>query len=132
MRDAVGATYIAMPRDVSSSVCAFKLKSSSRMNDRMTVQDPINDNIVVDHEIEVSAAGDTVWVTGNDGSCVGRFSKRFGIDVHRTVSEMLAGAEQCLYCTHEPGGQDAWNAFRAAIAQHHGIVVPGHLISFTE
>ena len=30
------------------------------------------------YSIDVSALGDTVWVTGDDGSCVGRFSKRFG------------------------------------------------------
>ncbi|MEX3555094.1 MAG: hypothetical protein VB131_00160 [Burkholderia gladioli] len=101
------------------------------MNDRMTVRDPIDDDIVGDHEIDVSAAGDTVWVTGNDGSCVGRFSKRFGIDVHRTVADMRAGADQCLYCTHEPAGMEAWDAFWAAIAKHHGIVVPEDLISFS-
>ncbi len=45
------------------------------------------------YSIDVSALGDTVWVTGDDGSCVGRFSMRFGIDVHRTVTEQMAGAD---------------------------------------
>lgn len=80
--------------------------------------------------IDVSAAGDTVWVTGHDGSCVGRFSKRFGIDVHRTVTEQLAGADQCLHCTHTAAGVDEWHVFREAVQMHHGIYVPVDTISF--
>lgn len=82
------------------------------------------------HAIDVSANGDTVWVTAHDGSCVGRFSKRFGIDVHRTVTEQLAGADQCLHCTHERAGEKEWAIFRAAIAEHYGIEVPASAISF--
>ncbi|WJN72226.1 hypothetical protein [Burkholderia anthina] len=82
------------------------------------------------YNIDVSALGDTVWVTAHDGSCVGRFSKRFGIDVHRTVSEQLAGADQCLHCTHEPAGHLEWQVFREAVLQHHGINVPDSTIKF--
>ncbi|KVW47307.1 hypothetical protein WK95_06280 [Burkholderia ubonensis] len=72
----------------------------------------------------------TIWVTAHDGSCVGRFSKRFGIDVHRTVTEQLAGADQCLQCTHEPAGVIEWSVFREAIMKHYGIEVPVDAISF--
>lgn len=82
------------------------------------------------HSIDVSALGDTVWVTAHDGSCVGRFSKRFGIDVHRTLAEQMAGAGQCLHCTHEPAGESEWQAFRKAILEHFGIEVPNDTISF--
>ncbi|WP_249193166.1 hypothetical protein [Burkholderia cenocepacia] len=82
------------------------------------------------HSIDVSSRGDTVWVTAHDGSCVGRFSKRFGIDVHRTVTEQLEGADQCLHCTHEPAGEAEWKAFREAVLQHHGIDVPVDVIDF--
>jgi hypothetical protein len=85
---------------------------------------------MTDHDIEVSADGSTVWVTANDGSCVGRFSKRFGIDVHRTAAEQLAGAGQCLFCTHAPAGAAEWSDFREAVLTHHGIEVPGDAISF--
>ncbi|MBR8426181.1 hypothetical protein KDW22_24510 [Burkholderia cenocepacia] len=123
---------IVMPKGASSLACAFKVKSRCRRNDRMTIPQEIDEDVAGGHEIEVSAARDTVWVSGSDGSCVGRFSKRFGIDVHRTVAEMLAGADQCLFCTHEPAGEDAWDAFRAAIEKHHGIMVPKELISFSK
>ncbi|MGN4155545.1 hypothetical protein [Burkholderia gladioli] len=82
------------------------------------------------YSIEVSEVGDTVWVTGHDGSCVGRFSKRFGIDVHRTVAEQIAGAEQCLYCIHEAAGEGDWREFRAAVLKHHAIDVPFDTIQF--
>ncbi|KVD52828.1 hypothetical protein WI87_26235 [Burkholderia ubonensis] len=82
------------------------------------------------YSIDVSSLGDTVWVTAYDGSCVGRFSKRFGIDVHRTVTEQLAGADQCLQCTHEPAGVNEWSVFREAIMKHYGIEVPVDAISF--
>jgi hypothetical protein len=70
------------------------------------------------YSIGISANGDPVWVTGDDGSCVGRFSKRFGIDVHRTVTEPIAGADRCLHCTHEAAGAVEWQEFRQAIRQH--------------
>jgi len=82
------------------------------------------------YSIDVSPLGDTVWVTGDDGSCVGRFSKRFGIDVHRTVTDQMAGAEQCLHCTHEAAGAVEWQGFREAIRQHYGIDVPADAIRF--
>ncbi|HDR9473291.1 hypothetical protein [Burkholderia multivorans] len=82
------------------------------------------------YSIDVSALGDTVWVTGDDGSCVGRFSKRFGIDVHRTVTEQMAGADQCLHCTHEAAGVVEWQEFRKAIRRHYGIEVPADAIRF--
>ncbi|ABO60325.1 hypothetical protein Bcep1808_7448 (plasmid) [Burkholderia vietnamiensis G4] len=122
---------IAMPKDASSLACAFKVKLRCRMNDRMTIPQEIDDDVACGHEVVVSAAGDTVWVNGGDGSCVGRFSKRFGIDVHRTVAEMLAGADQCLFCTHEPADAAAWATFRADMAKHHGVVVPERLITFS-
>ncbi len=82
------------------------------------------------YSIDVSSTGDTVWVTAHDGSCVGRFSKRFGIDVHRTVEEQLAGADQCLHCTHQPAGEGEWKVFRTKVLQHHGIDVPANAIRF--
>lgn len=81
-------------------------------------------------DIDVSSNGDTVWVTAYDGSCIGRFSKRFGIDVHRTSSEQLAGAGQCLHCTHQSAGLSDWQVFRGAMLEHHGIEVPFNVVHF--
>lgn len=52
------------------------------------------------YEIQYSALGDTVWVHCSTGETVGRFSTRFGMDIHRTVEEQMGGASQCLRCTH--------------------------------
>lgn len=59
----------------------------------------------IDYCIDVSSEGSTVWINSADGSCIGRFSKRFGLDVHRTLTEQMAGGSQCLHCTHEPQGR---------------------------
>lgn len=84
----------------------------------------------VDYCIDVSADGRTVWVNGADGSCIGRFSKRFGLDVHKTSTEQIAGGSQCLHCTHEPAGPAAWDTFRAQMQMHYQINVPANLVSW--
>lgn len=84
----------------------------------------------LDYCIDVSADGRTVWVNGADGSCIGRFSKQFGIDVHKTSTEQQAGGNQCLHCTHEPAGLAAWDTFRAKMKMHYQIDVPVDLVSW--
>lgn len=81
------------------------------------------------YEIVVSGSGDTLWVNGDDGLCWARFSKRFGIDVHRNASIQDATSE-CLYCTHNRAGVDDRAIFRAEVLRHHGAVVPADALSF--
>lgn len=69
----------------------------------------------------IETDGKTVWVNGAD-ACLGRFS-RFGVDVHRTLAEQLAGNGQCLACTHEMADIGAWEMFQEAMKRHHGVVV---------
>lgn len=83
-----------------------------------------------DYAIDVSADGGTVWVCGKDGSNLGRFSKKFGLDVHRPVTEQMAGKAQCLHCTHEPAGPVQWEEFRSQVRTHFGIEVPADTIEF--
>ena len=85
------------------------------------------------HEIDVNAFGDIVWVnSGIDGSCIGRFSKKHGMDVHRTGTEQLAGKGECLYCTHSPGTQEDWAHFVELMKRHYNIDVPINAITFEE
>jgi len=86
--------------------------------------------ILEDGHIQVSACGTTVWIHADDGSTVGRFSKTFGMDVHTSVSEQLAGAHQCLHCTHQAPTQEEWLQFCALMQQHYGIKVPANLVTF--
>lgn len=83
-------------------------------------------------EIEVSGDGSTLWVNALDGSCTGRFSKRFGMDVHHTGTAMMAGQGECLVCTHEPAGPAEWDIFRAAMKRHHDTDVPEDAITFED
>jgi hypothetical protein len=86
--------------------------------------------VEAEDQIQVSEDGGTVWVHALDGSTVGRFSKRFGVDVHRTMTAQISGEEQCLSCTHEPACPEDWRRFVDLMKQHHEITVPLDLISF--
>lgn len=79
-------------------------------------------------QVEVSPDGKTVWVHAMDGTTVGRFSKTFGMDVHTTITEQMAGANQCLHCTHVSPRRSDWLTFCALMHQHYGIEVDSALI----
>ena len=83
-----------------------------------------------DQEVNADPVRGTVWVNGPDGSCIGRFSKRFGIDVHRTATAQLAGKGECIVCTHSPADHAAWLLFVRAMQEHHGVAVPGDLLTW--
>lgn len=83
-----------------------------------------------EESFEIQYTESTVWVNSADGSCVGRFSLKFGIDIHTSVSEQMKGAPQCLYCTHEPPTWNDWLDFRRLIKQHFNLEVPIHIITF--
>jgi hypothetical protein len=85
------------------------------------------------HQIEVSASGNTVWInSGVDGSCIGRFDKRFGLDVHRSGTEQLQGMSECLHCTHGPAGYAEWREFQQLMYKHYNIAIPDLLLQFPE
>ncbi|BEU25570.1 hypothetical protein [Paraburkholderia sp. 22B1P] len=81
------------------------------------------------YEIAVSGNGDTLWINGDDGSCWARFSKRWGIDVHRSQA-MPEAQTECLYCTHQRASEEGWEIFRQQVLRHHGIVVEADVLSF--
>lgn len=82
----------------------------------------------LEEQIDVSADRATVWVHALDGSTVGRFSKQFGMDVHRTMTEQMAGASQCLHCTHGRPVRADWLKFCELMQQHYAIEVDTSLI----
>lgn len=83
-------------------------------------------------DIQVSADGATVWVHGADGSTVGRFSKKFGVDVHTSVTDQMQGASQCLNCTHKPATPADWEMFREDMMRHFSIPVEKDLIKWAQ
>lgn len=82
--------------------------------------------------VQVSEDRKTVWVHTDDGSTVGRFSKKFGMDVHTTITAQLARAGQCLRCTHEAPGLAEWTEFCDLMQTHYGIAVDRMALSFEE
>ena len=103
-------------------VCIFNVACIASIEPAISMRD----------RIQVSLDGATVWVHGDDGSTVGRFSKRFGMDVHTTASAQLAGEPQCLSCTHDVAGQAEWSEFCRLMKMHHGFDIPEHLMPFEE
>lgn len=84
----------------------------------------------VDYELVVAANGDTLWLNAVDGSCIGRFSKRFGLDVHHSATAQMAGSGECVFCTHAPAGPADWDKFRSAILAQYGIEIDAAAIKF--
>ena len=83
-----------------------------------------------DYDIQVSQDKGTVWIHAADGSCIGRFSKRAGLDVHKSASVVMEGGTECLYCTHRPAGKDDWETFCEQVMFHHRVPVPLDLLEW--
>ena len=78
--------------------------------------------------VQVADDLSTVWVHGYDGSTVGRFSVRFGIDIHRTATDQIEGAPQCLHCTHEAPSHHDWLTFCDLMQKLRNISVPVEIL----
>lgn len=63
------------------------------------------------YEIQYSDNREKLWVHSSSGETVGRFDRRFGMDIHTTIEEQMNGASQCLLCTHEPADEEAFDQF---------------------
>lgn len=69
-------------------------------------------------EVEVCTDRETVWVNGNDGGCIGRFS-RSGVDVHKTATDQIRDGNECIDCFR---GSD-WKRFADGMLLHHGVKI---------
>lgn len=81
--------------------------------------------------IEIIRSPNTVWVNSSDGVCIGRFDKRFGIDIHQGIDDVLASKPQCLYCTHAPAGIVEWMTFIDKMKEFHGVDIPADTLTFS-
>lgn len=54
----------------------------------------------LEYQVQYSASKDTLWVHCSTGETVGRFSSKFGMDIHNTIKDQEKGSPQCLHCTH--------------------------------
>lgn len=77
--------------------------------------------------IDGSSDGSTLWVN-NETTCIARFSTKFGVDMHHTVEDQLAGSGQCLWCTHEPPDYATWQKFIGMMKDVYEVVIdPDHI-----
>ena len=100
------------------------------MDPRADIQTAVGEALST-HQIQINHDGSTLWVHAIDGSTVGRFSKRFGLDVHTSATEQLNGADQCLHCTHVPASPSDWQLFRKLMLEHYGVHLDSTLVTFT-
>jgi hypothetical protein len=82
------------------------------------------------YQILCASNGETLWVNGEDGSLIGRFSKAFGIDVHNLARDQIEGNVECFYCTHGRANETDWLTFRPKMAEHHQIEIDRQLMQF--
>ena len=75
------------------------------------------------YEIQLSGGRDALWVHASDGSTVGRFG-RFGIDLHNTLTDQMAGMSECKLCTHGRPTSADWVLFRLKCLEIYGVDVP--------
>lgn len=79
---------------------------------------------------DIQSDGKTVWVNGESGECIGRFSK-FGIDIHRSYKAQAAGEGECLDCTHGMTDLTAWNRFCDGMKTFYSVhVAKRHMPKF--
>lgn len=79
------------------------------------------------HEVVVSDCGMKLWVnSGIDGSCLARFDTRFGMDVHRSGTEMMQGKGECLFCTHTKPSRADWETFRAKVFEVYAVEIEAY------
>lgn len=75
-----------------------------------------------DYEIVVSTDSHTLWVNADDGSCLARFSTKFGMDIHNSATDQIENnMPQCLYCTHGKTNIEDWNMFRRKMKEIYNI-----------
>lgn len=83
------------------------------------------------HEVIISSCGLKLWVNSKkDGSCIARFDKRFGMDIHRTGTEMMEGKGECLYCSHEKPTSADWETFRKKVFEAYDVEIDVSSLAF--
>lgn len=80
------------------------------------------------YEIQLTPARDRLWLHCSDGSTVGRFSA-FGVDLHNSITEQMAGASECRLCTHSKPSPADWEMFRSKCKEWWDVDVPEDAIS---
>lgn len=83
------------------------------------------------HEVLIDKKRGIVWInSGVDGSCIGRFSKRAGMDVHRSGTDQMQGKGECLHCTHGEASKGDWLLFIRLMKQHYNVTIKPEALSF--
>lgn len=83
----------------------------------------------MEYELQTEFLKQRVWVHASDGSTVGRFDVRSGMDIHTSATEQLAGAPQCFHCTHGKQSFRDWIYFIQYAAKEWNFCIPSDAIN---
>ncbi|MEK6828997.1 MAG: hypothetical protein AABY15_02640 [Nanoarchaeota archaeon] len=75
------------------------------------------------YEVQYSENREKLWVHCSTGETVGRFDRRFGMDIHTTIEQQMKGASQCLLCTHDPADEETFDQFCEKAKELWGIEI---------
>lgn len=73
------------------------------------------------YEICTDQLGRRIWINADDGSAVARFNTATGVDIHNTARDQLAGAPECLWCTHGKPDYRTWQEFVKKVNSLFGL-----------
>ncbi|MFA0809335.1 hypothetical protein [Microbulbifer epialgicus] len=73
------------------------------------------------YEILFDSLRRRLWINADDGSAVARFNTATGVDIHNTASDQMAGAPECLWCTHGKPDYKTWQEFIKFVRHQFGI-----------
>jgi hypothetical protein len=74
-------------------------------------------------EICFDEFGKRLWINADDGSAVARFNTTSGVDVHNTATDQIAGAPECLWCTHGKPDYKTWLEFIRVVKEMFGLTI---------
>lgn len=80
------------------------------------------------YSVQVDPRKERVWIHASDGCTVGRFSAKFGVDIHTSTSEQSSGKSQCLYCTHTRPNKADWDTFKSEALRLWGVKLEDNII----
>lgn len=84
------------------------------------------------YEVQYSASKDTLWIHCSSGETVGRFSSKFGMDIHNTIAEQAKGSSQCLHCTHTKPTPEDFDLFCKKAKELWNVKIDKSQINFTQ
>lgn len=108
LRQLVGESFMWLPLDSGQRLSLTD--AALHLHDRAKAWTPVPDGMRLRSDAATSWDGQTVWVNGPDGGCIGRFGRN-GVDIHFDSATQITLGRQCMACTHGRPSPEDWDRF---------------------